>query len=298
MPRFLALAVLAALSLTACAAEPGNASTARTAAAKPAGAAAKVPVMLIRPATAAVTAAPAAPAGKVAPGDAAIRASVAKAIPGVKIDRIQPSPIPGYREVSLSGRIVYVSDDGKNLLQGSLVRLADRVNLTDESEAVLRRGVLASAGKGQRIVFPAAKERYRVTVFTDIDCGFCRKLHAEMPKYNAAGVTVEYLFFPRTGINSESYDKAVSVWCARDQRQALTDAKADRPVPKRTCSNPVAADFELGQRAGVDGTPAIYLDDGTQIGGFLTPEEMTTSLDRHAAGKPKSTPAPALAAGY
>jgi thiol:disulfide interchange protein DsbC len=269
MPRSVFFAAFAALSLSACAAEPGNAATARVAApAKPAATAPAKPA-----------------AAKPGIGDDVIRAAVAKAIPGVKIDQIKPSSIPGYREVSISGRVVYVSLDGQYLLQGSLIRLADRTNLTDASEAVLRKSVLASANRDRRIVFPAANPRYRVTVFTDIDCGFCRKLHSEMAGLNAAGITVEYLFFPRAGINSDSYDKAVSVWCARDQRKALTDAKAERPVPEKTCANPIAADFELGRRVGVDGTPAIYLDDGTQIGGYLAPKEMLEKLQAHAAEK-------------
>jgi thiol:disulfide interchange protein DsbC len=273
MPRSLFFAVLAALSLSACAAEPGNAPAARAASSAKPAATAKAPALLAKPAATA----------KAAPGEAAIRAAVAKAIPGVKIDRIAPSPLPGFREVALNGRVVYVSDDGQLLVQGSLIRLADRHNLTDASEAVLRRGVLAAVGSDRRIEFPAARPLHRVTVFTDIDCGFCRKLHSQIAAYNAAGITVDYLFFPRAGIHSESYDKAVSVWCARDQRQALTDAKLDHPITKRTCANPVAADFELGQRVGVDGTPAIYLDDGTQIGGYLSPEEMLAALQRHAA---------------
>jgi thiol:disulfide interchange protein DsbC len=270
MLRTTLIALLGALSLTACAAEPSG-TAAKPTAAKPATA---------KPATAAAAAArPAGPNGS----DALIRQSVAKAIPGVAISSIRPAPMPGFREVALSGRVVYVSDDGKHLIQGTLIRLADRANLTESSEAVLRRDVLATVGKERRIVFPAKVQKHRVTVFTDIDCGFCRKLHSEIAKYNAAGITVEYLFFPRAGINSESYDKAVAVWCAPDRNQALTDAKLDKPVKPRTCANPVAADFELGQKVGVDGTPAIYLDDGTQIGGYSPPEDMLKRIEEHKA---------------
>ena len=263
MLRHAFLALLGTLSLTACAAEPnGNAA---------AGATSTSPAKVVAKA--------AGPAGS----DALIRKAVTAAVPGVPISSIRPAPVPGFKEVALSGKVVYVSDDGKHLLQGTLIRLEDRANLTESSEAVLRRGILASAGRERRIVFPAKAQKHRVTVFTDIDCGYCRKLHSEIAQINAAGITVEYLFFPRAGINSESYDKAVSVWCAKDRNQALTDAKAEKPVPQRTCANPIAAEFELGQKVGVDGTPALYLDDGTQVGGYLPPADLLKRIQDHEA---------------
>jgi thiol:disulfide interchange protein DsbC len=228
-----------------------------------------------KPAAAARAAAPA--------GDVAIRAAIEKAVPGAIIDSIKASPIPGYREVAIGGKVVYVSADGRYLLQGSLVELATRENLTSVSEGVLRRGQLDAIPRNRRIVFSPPNPKYRVTVFTDIDCGYCRKMHAQINDYMKAGISVEYLFFPRAGIGSESYTKAVNVWCAADQRKALTDAKLDKPVAKRSCANPVTVDYELGQRVGVDGTPAIFAADGTQLGGYLAPQEMVARLDRAAA---------------
>ena len=218
-----------------------------------------------------------------APGDAAIRAAIQKAVPGAVIDSIKASPIPGFREVAIGGKVVYVSADGRYLVQGSLVELATRENLTSVSEGALRRGQLDAVPRNRRIVFSPPNPKYRVTVFTDIDCGYCRKLHAQINDYMKAGISVEYLFFPRAGIGSESFNKAVSVWCAADQRKALTDAKLDKPVPKRTCTNPVTMDYALGQRVGVDGTPAIFAADGTQLGGYVPPEELVARLDRAAA---------------
>lgn len=212
-----------------------------------------------------------------------IRAAVTKAVPGVKIDSIKPTIIPNYREVAIGGRVVYVSVDGKYLIQGALIDLGTRENLTDASEAVLRRGVLDGVGRDRRIIFSPANPKYRITVFTDIDCAFCRKLHSQVADYNKAGISVEYLFFPRAGLNSESYNKAVSVWCASNRQQALTDSKLDKPVAKKTCPNPVAMEYELGQKVGVDGTPAIYAADGSQLGGYLSPAEMLAKLD-HKAG--------------
>lgn len=215
-------------------------------------------------------------------GDAALRATLLKAYPGITIESIRPSPIPGFREVASGGRVVYVSNDGKFLLQGALVSLPDKDNLTRRSEGVLRKAALDTAGPDRRIIFAPAKPKHRVTVFTDIDCGFCRKLHAQMAEYNKRGIAIEYLFFPRAGVGSKAFDDAVSVWCAKDQRKAMTDAKAERPIKKLTCKNPVTADFELGRRVGVDGTPAMYTQDGVQIGGYLAPDDLLKELDKQA----------------
>jgi thiol:disulfide interchange protein DsbC len=199
----------------------------------------------------------AAPAGNFAP----IRAAVLRLAPAATIDSIKPTVIPGYHEVAIGGRVVYVSDDGKYLIQGALVSVASKANLTENSEAVLRRGVLDGIGRDRRIVFAPANPKYRITVFTDIDCAYCRKLHAQIADYN----------------------KAVSVWCASNRQQALTDAKLDKPIAKKTCANPIAMEYNLGQKVGIDGTPAIYAADGTQLGGYLSPADMLAKLGRRPA---------------
>ncbi|KFN47701.1 hypothetical protein N790_07565 [Arenimonas malthae CC-JY-1] len=247
----LALALVA--TMTACAAEP-------QAAAAPAKAAAASPA-----------------------GDAAIREALLGLAPGMEIGQIADSPIPGFREVAIGARVVYVSNDGKRLIQGALIDIASRENLTQASEAGLRQGLLASVGDDSRITFAAKQPRHEITVFTDIDCGYCRRMHSEIAEYNRLGITVNYLFYPRTGLGSESFDKAVSVWCAPDRRQAMTEAKAGKALPKADCTNPVTRDYDLGRRIGLDGTPAIYAADGTQLGGYVAPAEMLARLDEIAA---------------
>ncbi|MBP8097927.1 MAG: DsbC family protein [Arenimonas sp.] len=244
---------------------------------KPAAAPAKPAATQAKPA-----AAQAKPATAPAGADAALRASILKAVPGAEITSIKPSPIPGYREVAINGRIVYVSADGKYLVQGSLIELSSRDNLTAASEAVIRRADLDAVPRDRRIIFSPPNPKFRITVFTDIDCGYCRKMHTQISEYNKLGISVEYLFFPRSGPNTDSFTKAISVWCSADRRRALTDAKADRTVPRKTCANPIAMDYELGRRIGVDGTPAIYAPDGTQIGGYVAPAEMLVRLERQA----------------
>lgn len=232
---------------------------------------------------AANTAAPAAPAA----ADEATRERIETALqalaPGMKVDAVAPSPIPGFLEVALGARVIYVSQDGTQLLQGSLIDIASRESLTQASEARLRRDMLAKVGDDTGITFAAANPRYEVTVFTDIDCGYCRRMHGEIAEYNRLGITVNYLFYPRAGVGSESYQKAVNVWCAPDRRKALTEAKAGKDLPAGNCTSPVTRDYDLGRRVGLDGTPAIYSANGTHLGGYVPPAEMLARLDEIAA---------------
>ena len=246
-------------SLTACAAEPP---------AKPAAPSA----------AAAAAAKPGAPVN-----EAALRAAMREVAPDAVITSISDSPITGFKEVAMGARVLYLSDDGKRLIQGALFDISTRENLTQASEAVLRKDLLASVGPERRIAFPAANARHVVTVFTDIDCGYCRKLHEQMADYNKLGISVEYLFYPRSGLSGESFDKAVAVWCAPDRRKAMTAAKAGQTLPRLDCTNPVTRDYELGRLIGLDGTPAIYAADGEQLGGYVSPADMLARLDEIAA---------------
>jgi thiol:disulfide interchange protein DsbC len=208
----------------------------------------------------------------------AIRAALLKIVPGMRISSIGPSPVPGFKEVVVDGKVIYASNDGKYLFQGVLIELATRKNMTGSSEAVIRKAVLAEVPSNRKIIFSPASPKYTVTVFTDIDCGFCRKMHAQIADYNKLGISVEYLFFPRTGIGSESYQKAVNVWCAPDRKVALTMAKNDKALPKKTCTNYVTQDYNLGVKIGVDGTPAVYAPDGQYLGGYLSPADLLKAL--------------------
>ncbi len=210
------------------------------------------------------------------------------------IDHVAPSPLPGFVEVVVGGQVVYVSNDGKYMLQGSLYDLAGKKDVGDSVLAGVRRDLLKRIPPSDRIVFAAPNPKHTVVVFTDVECGYCRKFHSQIADYNKAGITVEYLAFPRAGIGSPDYDTMVSVWCAPDRRKALTDAKNDRTVPKRSCANPVAAEYALGQRAGLEGTPMILAEDGTVLGGYVPPGELQVALDELDAGR---TPVASTATG-
>lgn len=215
--------------------------------------------------------------------EAAVEGAIKSLVPGAKIDSIAESQVPDFYQVVLQGQVVYVSADGKFLLQGSVFDIDNKTDLTERARAEIRRTALAAVGPEQRIIFPAKDPKYSITVFTDIDCGYCRKMHSEMAEYNKRGISVEYLFFPRAGIGSDSYDKAVSVWCADDRNAAMTRAKNGAEPERKTCDNPVAHDYELGQKIAVTGTPAVFTSGGMQLGGYLPPEQLLMRLSNGAA---------------
>ncbi len=211
--------------------------------------------------------------------EAKVRAAVERLSPGAKVESIKASPVAGLLEVVADGKELYVSADGAHLFSGSLWQVDQRVNLTEASRAERRARELPAFGADQRIVFAADNPKHRVTIFTDIDCGYCRKLHENVAAYNQAGISVEYILFPRGGLNSPSYDAAVSVWCADDKRSALTAAKRGQAAPPKVCENPIKAGFELGLHVGVNSTPTIVADSGWMTPGYLPPERLLAKLN-------------------
>ncbi len=219
-----------------------------------------------------------------------IRSKVEKLLKdGRKAESVNESAVPALYEVVVDGRVAYVTKDGKYLVQGPIIELASEKNLTDIAESTIRRAALDKVGSDRKITFPAANQKYRITVFTDVECGYCRKLHAEITEYNAAGITVDYLLYARAGVGSTAYDTAVSVWCSADRRQALTDAKQQHFLAATDCPNPVNDNINLGHRFGFPGTPAMYAPDGTMLGGYLSPAELRARLDALAAEELKSS---------
>lgn len=214
------------------------------------------------------------------------RAAIEKVFFKAAIGNMKPSVIDGYQEVMIDNQFFYVRDDGKYLIKGDVIDLTSRKSVTESSKAKLYGDMLAQFSTEKRIVFPADKMKYRVTVFTDISCGFCQKLHTQMTEYNRAGITVEYVFFPREGLASQSSANAVSAWCASDRRKAVTNAMAGKPIVKKTCVNPVAESYAFGHRMGVadTGTPSIFLQDGTLIGGYVSPTDMLAILNKRNKG--------------
>ncbi len=211
--------------------------------------------------------------------EVAVRQSLANSMPTMKIDSIKPSEVKGLYEVKVGSNIFYVSEDGKYLLQGRLVDVAARKDLTEEKLNVTRKQAIEKLGQDKMIVFKAKKPKYTVTIFTDIDCGYCRKLHSEIDQYLAQGITIQYLFFPRAGKGSDSYNKAVSVWCAKDRNAALTSAKKDNAPEAKTCDNPVDEHMQLGADFDVKGTPMIVSGNGNIYPGYLPAKQLVEALE-------------------
>ncbi|WP_289281508.1 MULTISPECIES: DsbC family protein [unclassified Methylophaga] len=212
-----------------------------------------------------------------------LRKKIEKSLPDVKVTSLKAVDDTGFYEAVINGQILYFSKDGRYVIQGDMVSLDSRINLTEQRRVSLRKDALAKLDEKDMIIFGPQKAKYTITVFTDIDCGYCRKMHAEMEKYNDLGIRVRYLSFPRGGIGSKSYDDAVNVWCAADRQKAMTKAKQGQEIPTKTCANPVKAEFELGQQLGVQGTPSIFLESGQNLPGYLPPEKLIQVLDENSS---------------
>ncbi len=221
---------------------------------------------------------PAAPTAPVViPPD--VRARIVAKLPGAQASDVAVSPIPGLYEVTMGGLIAYVSSDGKYLLSGNVYDLDTQVNLTASRRNSARAKALAATSESNMIVFGPANAKMTITVFTDIDCGFCRKFHSQIAEVNKAGVRVRYMFFPRTGPATESWTKAEQVWCAADRRDALTRAKKGDTVKGKNCGDAaIQSQYELGSDLGVEGTPAIFTQQGDYIGGYLAPAELVQAI--------------------
>ena len=223
--------------------------------------------------------------------DDAAAASIAKSL-GISADNVRPSPVAGLYEIQHQREFAYVTVDGRYLLRGDLVDLKTGEELTENRRRVDRLDVLAKLGSKKLIEFappPPMAAKYTVTVFTDIDCGYCRKLHSEIAQYNAKGIAIRYAFYPRSGPDTESWYSAEAVWCAADQRKALTDAKAGSQIKLKgkACENPVAEEYQLAQDMGIRGTPMMVLPNGDIYPGYVPAAQLAAKLAELGA-KPKA----------
>lgn len=219
------------------------------------------------------------------------RAALLKLLPaGSKLDDLRPSPIPGIYEFLQGAEVSYLTADGKYFIDGNLYDMATRANLTEQLRAKARAAMIDAVPESQMLIFSPKNPLYTITVFTDVDCQYCRKLHSQMAELNKLGVRVRYMFYPRTGPNTESWRKAEAVWCSVDRNEALTRAKAGGQVDtSKTCGpTPVAREYALGQSIGVQGTPAIVTQNGDYINGYMAPRELVEELKQLQSGKGKS----------
>ncbi len=211
------------------------------------------------------------------------REQLAAEFPGVDPSDVLEAALPGMYEVAIGSSVAYVTKDGRYVLQGDLYDLDENANLTEDRRARARVDMLAGVDPETMIVFKPenGETRHTITIFTDIDCGYCRQFHREISQVTSQGVEVHYLSFPRTGPDTDSWYKAEMVWCAEDRNTALTEAKLGGRVPEDECpANPVDSHYNLGNLVGVRGTPAVFSADGRELGGYLTPDQLMELLDQ------------------
>jgi thiol:disulfide interchange protein DsbC len=197
--------------------------------------------------------------------------------PDLEVEKAEPALMPGMVAVELhGGSVLYFSADGRYMIAGDLYQLGDElVNVNEAQRDVKRKDLMANVALKDMAVFPAqGQTKAVIAVFTDVDCPYCRKLHQEVPKLNKMGVEVRYLAYPRAGVGSPGYDKLVTAWCSTDRRDAITRLKRGEVLPNKTCPNPVAQEYELGHAVGLEGTPAIVLQDGRLLPGYMSADEL------------------------
>jgi len=211
-----------------------------------------------------------------------IQKVLAELMPQAKADSIKPAAFPGMYEAVYGPQIIYISADARYMLEGDLYDLKSRTNLTESKRRVGRAKIVQDMDAKNMIVFSpeAEKVKHTITVFTDIDCGYCRKMHKEMEEYNKLGIAIRYLAYPRSGVDAPSYFKAVSVWCAADKQEAMTQSKSGITLPKAECDNPVKKHMEAAKLVGVTGTPTLVLESGRVIPGYVEAKRLAEMLEQ------------------
>ena len=224
------------------------------------------------------------PAGALAApehGEQLVRQKLATLLPGLKPDSIKATPVAGLYQVRYGMQVFYVTADGRYLLKGDLVDLNSKTDLTRIAKTKARKEVLGSLPADTLLTYrPEGKVKHVIYVFSDIDCPYCQRLHADLPTLNGYGVEVRYLFFPRSGLGTPSARKAESVWCAKNRDQAYNRAMEGERVASATCPNPVARDYNLGLQMGVQGTPTIVLSNGEVLPGYLPPQQLLQAISQ------------------
>jgi thiol:disulfide interchange protein DsbC len=214
---------------------------------------------------------------------AAIEQRLSTLVPDTSQVSIAETPMPGIMEVRVGSDIIYMSDDGRYLFQGRVIDLETQRDLTDAAMAGVRKERLSELDSSEFVTFGDDDAEYEVLVFTDPDCGFCRRLHEKMDEYHEAGIRIHYLAFPRAGEGSQTYNNMVSVWCADDRQAAMDVAKTGGTPRAATCPNPVLDQYRLGQSLGVTGTPSMMTFEGDIIPGYVPPEQLRDRLETLAA---------------
>lgn len=206
-----------------------------------------------------------------------LKKALAEKLPTVVVAQINETPLPGIYEVIIGNQIVYLGKNARYMLNGDLINLATRKNHTEEAKSKIRITALDSLGEDKMLVYTPKQVDYTLTVVTDIDCPYCRRLHSEMNQYMANNIKVRYIFMPLKG--QSDYDKTVSVWCAESKTVALDMAKSGAEIETLTCDNPIQEHLTLARQLGIGGTPAIILESGELLPGYIPVAKLLEGLN-------------------
>ena len=213
-----------------------------------------------------------------------VRQKVDEMFDMIEPENVYTSPVEGWYTIQRGSIIAYISGDGRYLLQGDLIDLDQQLNLSEATRTDARRKLMATVTDDEVIAFTPSEVKYSVTVFTDVDCSYCRRLHSQIEEYMAHGIEIRYLLYPRNGPASPSWNTAEEVWCANDRADALTRAKLDKDFKTSNCDSTIVQDhYVIGRDVGLNGTPAIVFDDGTLVAGYLPPDQLAARLEQNAA---------------
>jgi thiol:disulfide interchange protein DsbC len=216
-----------------------------------------------------------------------IKNGLARMLPDAPLKdlKMRPTPLPGLVEVEIDTTVLYVTEDGKHIFYGDLLDTEKRSNLTDYRRQIITARVLNGMPEKNMIVMGPKDAKRTITVFTDVDCGYCRQLQTrDVPELIKQGVKVRYLLYPRTPPGSESYDRSIAVWCSPNRTKAVEDGMAGKPIAMKTCPHPIADVHALGEKLGVNGTPAIFFDNGQRLPGYVSAAQMLSMLGIKPAG--------------
>ncbi len=213
----------------------------------------------------------------------AIREVLLRTQPGIQIADISPSPITGLYQVEVrNGPLIYASADARYFIPGDLYTIGDQgglINLGEIKRSAERAEMIAALDESGMIIFPASgEERASLTVFTDVDCQFCRQFHTEVPALNRMGISVRYVAFPRTGLGTDTHRKMISTWCAENPRVMYTSVVRGAEAPELDCDNPIAEHYQLGREIGVTGTPTLVFADGTALPGYIPADRLASYI--------------------
>lgn len=211
--------------------------------------------------------------------DADVETYIRAQLGALPVQSVKPAQVPGLYEVLIGGQVAYFSADMKYLFEGDIVDYKKRINLTEKLRNKLSASAFDDMDKNDYLAFtPKSGAKYVLNVFTDVDCGFCRKFHQEVPALNEKGVEVRYFLYPRAGLASSSAKKLENIWCSSNPQDAMTRVKGGQSVKSKTCENPIKDHIALGHQVGLTGTPLIFTGGGSRISGYRPADQLYAQL--------------------